>query len=82
MKTCKDFDIELCEVCKPNSKLTCSCWIFYYKYLLGTYKNINVPFLIAFIKVNNPKYILWLNKALELYYPGLYNKIEKLIPLL
>jgi hypothetical protein len=79
MKTCKDFDIELCPVCKSSYGI---CWLNYSKWMnitaskaiyLLTAHSMESPFEIAV-----PYFI----KSIELHQPEVYNELSKLLILL
>lgn len=84
MKTCKNFNIKLCDVCDLNGRYYSSntfvCWITHYK--IYTEHMTIVKDTIKFLKDLHPDFFIYFYKSLEVYNFEIYNKIQKFIPLL
>jgi hypothetical protein len=89
MKTCIDFKIPLCYLCKNNIDPQ-YCWIVYYWPNYFTYHNINdIKFLLAKYNAlilpptNNDGYDrqIYFLKFLEIFHKNQYDQLTKLLVL-
>lgn len=87
MKTCKDFDVELCSACKAykdSTMLQMSCWIEWYR---GNVSHLSEDSpimkrrLCAWIKNESGFPILYLGVMLKHYYPEKYEWYQKMMVL-
>jgi hypothetical protein len=72
---CANFDIEPCVFCKDYRSE--SCWLKFWQKEIHNYSDIN-----CILQFNKTNYFIYMLKAVELYYPEVYNKVSKLLILL
>ena len=83
MKTCKDiFPFIICDSCSRNN-ISNECYISGYRKEIS-YSSFNILFkrYNFFISIKDTDNYIIFNKVLELYYPELKNRLEKLMVLI
>jgi hypothetical protein len=82
MKTCIDFGIELCPVCKSKYIKTTTCWLNHHKWMNITASK--AIYLLSVHSMESPFEIAvpYFLKCIEIHQPEVYKNLSKLLILL